>query len=293
MTRMLRRLVPMRLLPLARFIYHLPWWFTPPILSYVKGRIAFKLANRPTHYEAALLARNAKFKDMHAGRRCFVIGNGPSLNRQDLSPLGNEMTIVMNRFNQHPIIEKWKPTFFCMADPAENLRRVDLTSFIDKIEAKAYFFQIDVKEIIDERRIVDQEKVFYLRMGSVLQNAQMNTKYNIDFTRAIPRCISTAHMALMLAIYMGCSPIYLIGLDHDYLAHRSIETHFYAGGGDLSQKSYKWYIKSTLLVWELYEWIQSVAREKGITIYNATAGGFLDVFPRAEYESLFSPRADV
>ena len=31
-----------------------------------------------------LLAKNKELKRIHAGRRCFLVGNGPSLNSQDV-----------------------------------------------------------------------------------------------------------------------------------------------------------------------------------------------------------------
>src|SRR5712692_1717642 len=58
----------------------------------------------------ALIKRNEIFRDRHRGQRCFVIGNGPSLKDQDLSPLANEITLVTNSFYVHPIIgESWQP----------------------------------------------------------------------------------------------------------------------------------------------------------------------------------------
>ena len=41
--------------------------------------------------------RMGEFENNHLGQRCFIIGNGPSLNRMDLSPLQNEITFGMNR----------------------------------------------------------------------------------------------------------------------------------------------------------------------------------------------------
>ena len=38
-----------------------------------------------------------KFQDIHAGKRCFILGNGPSLKQTDLSKLKNEFTFGMNR----------------------------------------------------------------------------------------------------------------------------------------------------------------------------------------------------
>tara|TARA_B110000285_G_C14678352_1_gene403542 strand:- start:50 stop:403 length:354 start_codon:yes stop_codon:yes gene_type:complete len=39
----------------------------------------------------------SKYKNLHKGKRCFLIANGPSLNKMDLSCLKNEITFGMNR----------------------------------------------------------------------------------------------------------------------------------------------------------------------------------------------------
>ncbi|HLA08385.1 MAG TPA: hypothetical protein VJ022_13130, partial [Anaerolineales bacterium] len=43
------------------------------------------------------IKRLAALKDIHKGKRAFVIGNGPSLKQTDLSKLKNEITFGMNR----------------------------------------------------------------------------------------------------------------------------------------------------------------------------------------------------
>ena len=43
------------------------------------------------------IRRLAALKDIHKGRRAFIIGNGPSLRQTDLSKLRNEFTFGMNR----------------------------------------------------------------------------------------------------------------------------------------------------------------------------------------------------
>ena len=43
------------------------------------------------------IQRIKAFKDIHKGKRVFIIGNGPSLKRTDLSKLKNEFTFGMNR----------------------------------------------------------------------------------------------------------------------------------------------------------------------------------------------------
>ena len=57
-----------------------------------------------------------KIANQYSGR-CFILGNGPSLNEQDLSLLRNEHCFVTNRFVLHNNFEVVDPNFYCMADP--------------------------------------------------------------------------------------------------------------------------------------------------------------------------------
>ena len=41
--------------------------------------------------------RLQRYKDKHKGQRCFIIGNGPSLNKMDLTALKDEITFGLNR----------------------------------------------------------------------------------------------------------------------------------------------------------------------------------------------------
>ena len=42
-------------------------------------------------------AKLRSYKNKFAGERCFVVGNGPSLNNMDMSKLSDEYTFGMNR----------------------------------------------------------------------------------------------------------------------------------------------------------------------------------------------------
>ena len=44
------------------------------------------------------IKRLTDLKDIHKGRRAFIIGNGPSLKQTDLSKLRDEITFCINRF---------------------------------------------------------------------------------------------------------------------------------------------------------------------------------------------------
>ena len=49
------------------------------------------------------------FKNIHAGERCFLVGNGPSINKTDLSLLKNENTFGFSRVYFH---ETFSPKYY-------------------------------------------------------------------------------------------------------------------------------------------------------------------------------------
>ena len=108
--------------------------------------------------------------------------------------------------------------------------------------------------------------------------------------------MSVSQLCIMAAMYMGCSQIYLLGLDHDWLSHKGENSHFYNGHGgleknadfkpQLSDWSYKFLMECQLTLWRGYEKLKEMADLRGISIINATNGGFLDVFERVDYRTL-------
>ena len=60
--------------------------------------------------------RLLSFKDRHAGQRVFIIGNGPSLNQCDLSPLQNEITFGVNGIFLNREKMGFLPTYYVVED---------------------------------------------------------------------------------------------------------------------------------------------------------------------------------
>ena len=101
--------------------------------------------------------------------------------------------------------------------------------------------------------------------------------------------------AIQLAAYLGCTQIYLLGCDHDYLADvKRTENHFYQeskGNPDDRQHleaftTERWF-QEYHRRWHDYRLMRTVLEKRGVQIINATDGGMLDVFPRASLNSLF------
>src|SRR6476469_4128376 len=67
-------------------------WFVPDAWIGPASELGYRATRRQFLRRLAL---NSQLANKHKGeRRCFVIGNGPSLNTQNLELLANEVTIV-------------------------------------------------------------------------------------------------------------------------------------------------------------------------------------------------------
>ena len=117
-----------------------------------------------------------------------------------------------------------------------------------------------------------------------------------DISTRIPAVQSVPVMCLMIAMYLGFSEIYLLGTDHDHFRSGeykySFEPTVLRGKDctvDVSGKPRSWYAEFIGLakLWEQYRSIKQIAEHCGVRIFNATAGGELDEFPRVDFASLF------
>ena len=58
------------------------------------------------------LKANKLLKDKYKGKRCFILGNGPSLNYFNLEPLKSEFVFCTNEFIRYPKIGDIQPDFY-------------------------------------------------------------------------------------------------------------------------------------------------------------------------------------
>ena len=245
----------------------------------------------------SLLQQNEKLRGRHAGQRCFVIGNGPSLKKQDLAPLADEVTFVMNAFWKHPILDTgWQPKYFCFADAFCYDGTEAVKQFFQSIRERAhsaeYIFPLEGKLVIERDGLLPLEATHFVKFQG--QPLGFSIGDTFDLTRPVPFPFSTAQLAIMAGMFIVCSPIYLMCLDHDWLAHRGQDTHFFSGRsienhqtatGQLDY-SYESEIEAMGKLWKGYRKLSEFAEAHRIRIFNATAGGFLDVFERVKYESV-------
>jgi len=244
-----------------------------------------------------ILEKNRIFRNKHHEQRCFIIGNGTSLKTQDLSPLANELTFVMNAFWKHSIVEKWQPTYYFLCDPLFFDGSEPMKEFFRRLSTRihnsTFFVPLSAAKAVQKQELLPQEQTYYVAFADALSSSKIT---DIDLSNFVPDVINVSQFCIMVAMYMGCSPIYLLGLDHDWLSHRGKDQHFYSSyvglekhpkfRPNLEDWSYKYNMECVLTLWRGYENLLEYANQKGTRILNATNGGFLDVFERINYKEV-------
>lgn len=244
-----------------------------------------------------ILAKNAAMRGRHRGRRAFIIGNGPSIAHHDLGRLRDEITITVNQFQRHPQVEDLRPPYWMLADPLfwekpqEHLVPI-LRKLLEAGIHTNLFCPLGGAQVLCSAPTGPLIDPHFYTYGE--HHAGTDP---IDFTRPIPHWgQNVIGPAIMLAFHLGCDPIYLIGCDHDFL---KLEKHSYEGAlyghGFESEPrpasdrfdwdTWSYAMKRTL--WE-YERLRDYAHLWGHRIYNATQGGYLEVFPRADFEAVLA-----
>ncbi len=262
---------------------------------------------QPSAEQRRLLVSNRTLKDAHKGRPAFVIGNGPSLAGQDLEPLADQVTFVANGFWRHPLMEEaagagdraWQPTYYSIVDPLYFDGSPPMLGCFETIRRRATgcTFLIPLRYADEAKRkgllAMDRVRACLFRGGF-----SSASNLGCDLTGPIPHPPSVSVMGLLAALYTGCNPIYLLGMDHDWLSRPVIQCdHFYQQVSVLGHpkfeaierggaETYLENLEAMTVLYRGYRQVRELAEAMGVVVYNATRDGFLDAFPRVSYEDI-------
>ncbi|HEX6915553.1 MAG TPA: hypothetical protein VF145_09950, partial [Chitinophagaceae bacterium] len=222
---------------------------------------------------------NRAVKNTKRGAVVYVLANGPSLNNYPKEKLFGKDVIVMNAFHLCTWKDKVNIVAHCFGEPSWSPAWEDPFSSFMRTNAGSYWMHLSSKGRIDPSRYAG--KRFFYVCPAVPTRFWGSGKP--DLALPVLGYMTTAQLAIMVAIYMGYSKIYLLGFDHDWLAQRKISPHFYEENdsvkpADLSAFSYYSLIKMVKEKWEIYYKLQNVAKRAGINIINLSRPTYLDVF---------------
>ena len=225
-------------------------------------------------------------KDKYEGRRCFVMGNGPSLLKCDLNRLAGEVTIVSNA--HYLIWDKlaYIPTILTIED---RLVAEDRAATVKELSSILKVFPYDLKQYLGE---ASESKLYvdFERQHSPFP----------QFSSRLDRLAywggTVSFLNLQLAAYLGCKQIIMIGFDHNYQVPKDqIVNHVIQSQEadvnhihpDYFGPGYRWHDPNVARMEIGYECAKRELERRGVEVLNATVGGHLEVFRRVPYESLF------
>ncbi len=219
-----------------------------------------------------------QFKEMHKGKRCFIVATGPSLHFEDLDCLhrNKEISISMNHIFCAFQNTGWRPDYYVCQD----------MNVIKDYNLEICEADIKYKFISDYYMpFWDSPKTMYRFHGHAEEYFPNKPKFSTDLSRKVYDGYTVTYTCIQLAAYMGFHEIFLLGVDFNYSAHlSSSENHFYKNYEKEKNKVNRTALPEMLLA---YQKARQYAELNGMKIFNATRGGKLEVFERVDFDSLF------
>jgi hypothetical protein len=263
----------------------------------------------------SLMNSNKKFKNSNKSDRCFIVGNGPSLKKMNLGLLKEEIVFTVNNImNDIDIYESLNSDYHVIIDPEyfklsndvpEDRVQIDLLKKINykdknpicitSYEGKETFLKNKIDEVLD--------------LNYLYQHKNITDNYSsiIGMDKNFPSSQNVIQCAIFSAMYMGFKEIFLIGCDmtsvfvsfeYDEEGERAILSNRHAY--EYSENELKSMLKSCEKYdnefildeyarnFKIFKKIRKYANKNNVSIVNAGVGGGLDVFPRVNFNNLFS-----
>jgi hypothetical protein len=230
-------------------------------------------------------------KNIHRGKRAFLIGTGPSLRIADLEKLKDEVTFSCNKIYLAFEETEWRPTYYNIADVLVGQNNNDE---IRALKLKKLFY-FSLKNSFPNARDIVWLRDILPRKGD--ENYKVVFSKNVLFGTYFGW--TTIYYQMQLAYYMGIREIYLLGVDFHYnLSKKKKEigkgSQVFISDGEINyfHKSYKkegetWFPPRLNYQRKALNVAKDFFESRGGKIYNASRKTALDVFPLVDFDSLF------
>ncbi len=256
-----------------------------------------------------LLQRNADLRSKYNGKRCFVLGNGPSLNLYDLSCLKNEFVFSVNEFGRFDKIYDVNPDIYVIADSKFFELRVDnkqdqifrkKIEFLSEINPNiSVFFPLSRRQDIKRLNWDQSTDIRYFNAFSYFYKGYDE---NIDLTKMIPAMQNVVQYCILIALYMGFKEIYLLGTDQTnifgnlraYISN-DISEYAFQMRKEESEWKHKQLIETSLVdtlrgyarIFEIFDELSDYCKRMGVELYNCAPETMISGIPKKDFLSLF------
>ena len=280
---------------------------TPPILVN-KTKDLINYINFLKYKE--IVKNNIELKDKHKGQRCFLLGSGPSIKDENLKPLKNEIVFALNNFYVHDDFSE-----IMSGDVEKYYMTAPIHPPQTETEWKEWFSDMEIhmpnnvnlifgisnqintaKSILDYHNLFENHQKYWLYGGININDYYNYKPANIDITRMTWMADTVSIYSLIVAIYMGFSEIYLLGMDHNYICNKESDYRFYKNA--IHQKNEdKRLIKdssrtkhASLGIYKIFSQYELLTNNSHTKIYNSSRNSLLDIFNYVELEDVINKK---
>ena len=229
-------------------------------------------------------ARLGALRNLHAGQRCFILGNGPSLRQTDLTKLQGEYTIGLNRI--------------FLAFPEMGFQTSYLVSINDLVieQSAAELQALAMPRFFAwrSRRHFQAPGLSLDHMPTFIYTSYTGPRFSTDVTGRVWEGATVTNVALQLAYHMGFTQVILIGVDHSFASKGEANKTVVSDGDDPNHfsphyfgKGFRWQLPDLETSEIGYALARKAYEKAGRQVLDATVGGKLTTFPKVDYESLF------
>lgn len=224
-------------------------------------------------------------KTKYAGKRCFVLGNGPSLNDIDFSLLRNEYTFGANGIYLAYSRTKCPMSFFTIED--ELFARNRGNEVKEQTANIFCFFPLRLYPFFKHIN-----KAIFLDYAPPTQTKR---PFSLDASEKVHSGYTVVYLNLQLAWYLGFEEVYLLGVDLSYKSQDQSKELLKTADGKSNHHFIRDYHKKGHLVWQpdveqmevSLRKAKTVFENSGRKIFSASKRGNRKILQEIGFSSLF------
>jgi len=237
------------------------------------------------------------------GEVLIVMGNGPSLSdtmSKHADALKANRLLAVNFAANAPEFYGLQPDFYVMADPVffHDLSNANVSRLWDNLSSKITWPTTLFIPVREKAPVNLPENIAVQRFNPVgIEGFAWLEDMAYSRGAGMPRPRNVLIPSIMTGILLGFKTIYIAGADHSWTRTLevteenvvvSVQPHFYEDNAAEQQRVASVYkdirlheiMYSFYVAFRSYFSVERYARKKGVEIYNATPGSFIDAFTR-------------
>jgi len=220
--------------------------------------------------------RIKSFRDIHRDEHCFIIGNGPSLNKMNLLPLNeyytfglNKIYLLLNNINLN-IDYLVSVNRFVIQQGKTEFKNTNCPTFLSYRYSNGLFNEF--------------EHIYYILTRYYIETFQK------DLTKGLWEGYTVTFVAMQIAYYMGFKKVFLIGVDHNYSYQGKPNEVQFNSNDDHNHfdpnyfKGTHWQLPDLMGSERAYRLAKETFENDSRFICDATLNGKLNIFPKISYE---------